>query len=658
MNAIRLCLAWLACAMTGAQLLPSGDGVDDTCNTTLPWAVSRDEYDDIPDSVFERLMQCPVGLHGCSDELVSCSPATYAATCSCAPNCKTYRDCCWDVALSEPSPDDFPGISCVEVQIGSSWKKFIYMVVGCPVTWPDDYVREGCERPDSFNDTFYLIPVTSVNHVTYRNGFCALCNEDIVSAAFWNSTEYQAIDRVRVVLPDIVEGQPALHLRPCSELPPYDNCSTDVPEDVSRRCKMYYAPVEDTSDPYGLQYRNAYCALCNGANVSRLSCSPVLHLSNVSVTSRKTGGPPNLAALFKPVVSTPNCYAEHDGHCYIRYARSLYTVMGRSGIGAVFNETPSSKTPPKIPEHEPTIHYNVKHYITVVCMSLSILCLTMKMVVFCAYREARSFSSKCTLCLSVTLLFTQLLFLITGCIGLPPVACATSAVLIHYGFLCTFLWTTVLSFDIWRSVTAVKLSSTREKTLAIYGLVAWGLPMVLVLTAVGVQVAAPWSSMSPSYGNPTCWISTFWGIIVYFLAPMAVLLLLCLFFYFCTVSYVRSTSSAAGCTREEKELSGDAGSRARQQRNHAALYVRLALIMGAPWAVAFLGTFLQFTAIDSIVNVLVGLEGAYLFFAFKDYRYLCSSAQTSLRPRPLTSSRATSNSDVSSSKKSRLSKWK
>ncbi|KAK8770439.1 hypothetical protein V5799_013096 [Amblyomma americanum] len=487
MNAIRLCIAWLACAMTGAQLLPSGDGVDDTCNTTLPWAVSRDEYDDIPDSVFERLMQCPVGLHGCSDELVSCSPATYAATCSCAPNCKTYRDCCWDIALSERSPDDFPDISCVEVQIGSSWKKFIYMVVGCPVTWPDDYVREGCERPDSFNDTFYLISVTSENHVTY---------------------------------------------------------------------------------------------------------SPFLHLSKVSVTSRKTGGPPNLAAVFKPVVSTPNCYAKHDGHCYIRYARSLYTVMGRSGICAVFNETPSSKTPPETPEHEPTIHYKVQHYITEVCMSLFILCLTMNVVVFCAYREARSFSSKCTLCLSVTLLFTQLLFLITGCIGLPPVACATSAVLIHYGFLCTFLWTTVLSFDIWRSVTAVKLSSTREKTLAIYGLVAWGLPMVLVLTAVGVQVAAPWSSMSPSYGNPACWISTFWGIIVNFLAPMAMLLLLCLFFHFCAVSYVRSTSSAAVCTREETELSGDAGSRARQQRNHAALYVRLALTMGSPWAVAFLSTFL------------------------------------------------------------------
>lgn len=656
MKVIPLFLAWLAYASTGSELLPTAAGFEDECNITLPWAVSRDVFGDIPDSVFDRLMQCPTGLHGCSDELVSCTAATYAATCSCAPNCKTYRDCCWDVAVGEPSADDFPAISCVEVQIGSSWKKFIYMVVGCPVTWPDDYVREGCELADSFNDTFYLIPATSANNITYRNAFCALCNGDIHSATFWNSTEYQAVDRVRVVLPDIVEGQPALHLRPCSELAPYDNCTKDVPEEVSRRCKMYYAPVENANDPYGLQYRNAYCAMCNGANVSQLSCSPALHLSNVSVVSRKKGGLPNLAALFKPVISTPSCYAEHDGHCYIRYAHSAHRVMGRSGIVALFNDTAMS--PPKTPQQESPIQYNVNHYITVVCMSLSICCLTLKVVVFCAYREARSFSSKCTLCLSVTLLFTQLLFLITGCLGITAVACATSAVLIHYGFICTFLWTTVLSFDIWRSVTTVKLSSMREKTLAIYGLFAWGLPMVLVLAAVSVQVAAPWSSMSPTYGSPTCWINTFWGLIVYFLAPMAVLLLLCLFFYFCTVSYVRSTSSAAGSTREDAELSGTAGSRARQQRNHAALYARLALIMGAPWAVAFLGTFLQFTAIDSIVNAMVGLEGAYLFFAFKDYRYLCSSAQTRLKARPLTSSRATSNSDVSSSKKNRLSKWK
>ncbi|XP_075558587.1 uncharacterized protein LOC142590389 [Dermacentor variabilis] len=665
MKTASLCVAWFTCAHAAASLVSAAYGSEDygseaSCNVTLPWAVSRSAYDDVTDSVFATIMQCPPHLHGCSEKLLSCSPATYTATCSCAPNCRAYRDCCWNAAYREPSEAEIPESSCVEVQIGSSFKKFIYMVTGCPPAWPDDDVRERCVLAETFNDTFYLIPATSVKHVTYKNGFCALCNDDIINATFWNATTTGAVDRVRVVLPDVVENEPALHLRPCNEDAPYDNCTQAAPEWVLRRCKTYYAPVQDVGDPVGLVYRNVYCAICNGANLSALTCSPALHLSNVSVVSRKTNlvpplaGPPNLAGLFKPVQRTPNCYVEHDGHCYIKYAPTFYSARRRSGIEIKLNETTTSS--PETPLREPTGHYKLHNYITVISMSLSICCLVMKIIVFCVYKEARSFSSKCTLCLSVTLLFTQLLFLVTSCQRLPGVVCASSAVLIHYGFLCTFLWTTVLSFDIWRSVTAVKLSSMREKTLAAYGMFAWGVPTTVVLGAVAVQVMAPWSTFSPSYGNPTCWIGTFWGLTTYFLIPMATLLLLCMFFYFSAVFYIRSTSTAVCPSHDDSELSGGAGSRARQQRNHAALFARLALIMGAAWAIAFLGTFMPYEAIDSIVNALVGLQGAYLFFAFKDYRYLCSSMTTRWKSMPIySSSHRTSSLDVSS-KKSRLSR--
>ncbi|KAH6943631.1 hypothetical protein HPB50_024835 [Hyalomma asiaticum] len=652
-----LCLAWLALANAAVLYAPSDHGTaeEDSCNVTIPWTVSRKSYDDITDSIFSTLMQCPRNMHGCSEDLISCVPATYAATCSCAPNCRAYKDCCWNVPYRELYENQIADSSCVEVQIGSSWNKFVYMVTGCPPAWPDQSVRDKCEMAGAFNDTFYLIPVTSVTHVTYRNGFCALCNEDIINATFWNTTTAGAADRVRVVLPDIVESQPPLHLRPCSEDGPNDNCTKAVPEWVSRRCKTYYAPVQDIEDPSAQAYRNVYCAMCNGANISTLTCSPPLHLSNVSVISRKTSlQPPNLAALFKPVVSTASCYVEHDGHCYIKNAPTFYS--GRSGLGVqvTFNET--TTFPPETPRHEPTGHYKIHNYITVISMSVSICCLVLKIFVFCIYKESRSFSSKCTLCLSVTLLFTQLLFLVTSCQSLPGVVCASTAVLIHYGFLCTFLWTTVLSYDIWRSVTAMKLSSMREKTLAAYGMFAWGVPTIVVLAAVAVQVMAPWSLFSPSYGNPTCWIGTFWGLIVYFLIPMATLLLLCMFFYFSSVFYIRSTSAATCASRGDTDLSGEAGSRVKQQRYHAALFARLALIMGAAWAIAFLGTFMPYEAIDSIVNALVGLQGAYLFFAFKDYHYLCSSMTTKLKSMPLySSSHRTSSTDVSS-KKSRLSR--
>lgn len=664
MKPLPVWAAWLISAEVTALMTPTPSNKEPLCsNNTLPWTVPRKAFDDLSDSVFETLMRCPEGLHGCSDELVSCQQATYAATCSCEANCKAYRDCCWNVAVLEPSSDtEFPESACVEVEV-ESFKKFIYMVVGCPSSWPRDDVRESCEQAEYYNETFYVIPATSVNQVTYRNAFCALCNEDLDDSTFWNATRYDADTlSVRVILPDFVVNNPTLHLRPCSQDSPNDTCTKPVPKFISTRCKTYYAPVEDKESPGSPVFRNVYCAMCNGASLSTLSCSPTLHLSNFTLPSRKkpgiplfpsVSGTPNLAALFKPVVSTPTCYAEHDGHCYIRHAPGIYSIEPRSGHEPAGNES-STSPPEETPERNS--YYRAHNYVTIISLSLSICCLVLKVAVFCIYQDARSFSSKCTLCLSVTILVTHVLYLIANCFTVPPLVCLISAILLHYGFLSTFFWTSVLSYDIWRGVTAMKLYSTRRKTLALYGALAWGLPLAIVSAAFTVNWTTPDSELSPGYGRLGCWIGTFYGLITYFLVPMATLLLFCLCLYLRTICYIRNTALAAGSLREPAEDTSEDGLQRKQQRSHMSLFARLALIMGATWAIAFIGIFVPSVAFDIITNALVGCQGLYLFLAFKDYRYFCSCVQKRTSLTPLNGSPGTSHSDLASSKKSSRSK--
>lgn len=660
MTPLPLWAAWLI-SVEATALITQGPGDNErSCsNHTLPWTVPRKAYDDVSDSLFETLMRCPEGLHGCSEELVSCQLATYAATCSCAANCKAYRDCCWNVAMLDTASDtEFRESACVEVEVGTS-KKFIYMVVGCPPSWPHDEVRESCEQAEYFNETFYAIPTTSANQVTFRNAFCALCNDDLDDALFWNATRNEAdAASVRVTLPSFVENNPTLHLRPCNQDSPNDTCTRPATKLISTRCKTYYAPIEDMESPGSPVYRNVYCAMCNGANLSALSCSPTLHLTNFTIASRRRptifpSGTPNLAALFKPVVSTPTCYAEHDGHCYIRQAPGFYSIEPRSGKWPTENE---SSTSPPVETPEQGSYYKAHNYVTVISLSLSICCLVLKVAVFCIYQDARSFSSKCTLCLSVTILLTHIIFLIASCFALPPLICLIAAVLQHYGFLSTFFWTSVLSYDIWRGVTAMKLYSTRHKTLALYSCLAWGLPLVIVAAALTVDWTAPDSAFSPGYGRVGCWIGTFYGLITYFLAPMATLLLFCLCLYLRTVCYIRSTTLAAGSLREPAEDTSADGLQQKQQSSHMSLFVRLALIMGAAWAFAFIGIFVPTVAFDFVTNVLVGCQGVYLFLAFKDYRYFCSSVTKRPSMTPLNGSPGTSHSDLASSKTSSRSK--
>ncbi|CAN8011879.1 unnamed protein product [Ixodes pacificus] len=605
MNSIRLAIFWGTLAWAEA-----GDVDTSSCNISIPWTVSKTDYTDVSDTVFESLFQCPGDLNGCGDRtLLTCQQATYVRTCSCASNCRVYRDCCWETGIDKAEAD-FPESCCVVVDLYKSVRKFLYMVTGCLPSWPNDDVREACEKPGHFNETFYQIPVTSSSDITYKNGYCALCNYDLVNTTFWNATVTPPSTKAYLQLPDIITNQPYLHLRPCGDSP-NDTCPDGTPESIVKKCKTFYAPVTVSQDPESLVYRNVYCAMCNGVDLSTLSCKPAEQLSNFSINSRHRGHHrrpgPNLVSIFHPVLRTQNCYVQHGRRCFIKSRPKLFR---RRHDANSTNQTTR--------RHQRRRFYTVQNYLTIVCVSLSICCLFLKVVVFSIYKDARSFSSKCTLCLSITLLMTQLVFLLVNSFKVSRAVCTASAMLVHYGFLSTFFWTSVLSFDIWRGITAVNLSSTRKRTLALYCVVAWGAPMIIVTVAAMVNWLAPTSLVSPLYGISSCWIGSIWAQITYFLAPMAVLLVIGIVLYLNTVFYIRKTT---GHARDFEFKDGVQQS----QHSHMALFVRLALIMGATWGVGFLGVFVDSTVTDILVIVLVGLQGVYLFFAFKDHKHFCSS---------------------------------
>ncbi|KAH7975218.1 hypothetical protein HPB49_025137 [Dermacentor silvarum] len=321
-----------------ASVATYDEHLEDSC--TLPWKLSLSAEQVLSDHAFWSLLQCPANLHGCSEELTTCHhPDVFVMTCSCAPNCEVYGDCCWSVVeRPEMSAAELPRTSCVSLEAEVTGRQVEYdprsgmvslrseisgrfslqMVVGCPSSWPQDDVRKACEESDLFQEIFYGIPVTTDRDVTYRNGFCALCNNDNIDGAFWNTKSDK--NAAVLLLPGTVSTKPAYHLRPCTDSGAKDTCSREASEVVSRKCESHYAPVRNIDD--GTVFRNVYCAQCNGANTSRLSCGPMLYLENKKSVKGNSGGP-NLAALFKPVTTTPACRAFYNGRCYIPRSADL-----------------------------------------------------------------------------------------------------------------------------------------------------------------------------------------------------------------------------------------------------------------------------------------------------------------------------------------------
>lgn len=604
-------------ALVAATVIVSvAQGTDSTCNATLPWTVDREAHTSLTEDEFETLLRCPEDKHCCRNYTMEYAYMV-EVTCSCARNCAIYGDCCWEAIVTDTDyATSKLRSSCMYVNIDNAPYKSIYMVTGCKSTWPQDEVLNGCQSPRNYTDPFYFIPVTSPVGITYYNGFCALCNYDIIDVTFWNASGFGGDSVARLHVPDALVGDGDIQLRECnSELGYVDMCNVTTNKEWVSKCETYFAPVYDSGHDTESVYKNVYCALCNGKEILSMTCAPRSFTYTLEQAARALFVP-SLMQLLRPVTTQGDCLFSQGSRCYIRSAE--YRFNDEPSV--TLNSSDTNVTNLTSTEDDPV--YKVQNYLTVICISISLVCIFLKAFVYVVYKSSRGFSSKCTLCLSLTLFFSHLLFLLANSFPLPEDVCMVSAMILHYGFLATFFWTSVLSFDIWKAVARTKTSrSGSGQIFARYCLMAWCVPVLLVLIGAIIDWCVPWSPVAPRYGQGSCWISSTGAQALFFLTPMALLIILNVSMYAHIIVHVRRTA---------KQAAGFEFRSGRQQ-SQMALFVKLAFIMGASWILGFLSAFLESDVTDVIVVVLIGLQGVYLFFGFSDYRYFFHSRKATER---------------------------
>ncbi|KAG0410761.1 hypothetical protein HPB47_012110 [Ixodes persulcatus] len=578
-------------------------GAQEDCDNAFTHAIPRENHPSLAhltDDVFEAVMQCPSDIECCSDGSFSCFDWAYL-TCSCSDNCEDYGDCCWNCTNKVIDLGSAPSKSpwqCISLALAGGVTKSVQLVSGCSDTWPsDDEVRSKCERVDASMSTIYFgIPVTSnSSRVTYRNGFCALCNYDVGSVTFWDVIEIANNSKLRLQPPDYLTVDIHKHLRRCSKFAPLDTCPVGTSTTVSQMCRMYFAPVVEwrglNDETY---YKNAYCAYCNGANFDLLSCLPPEKIQNFTTKDPKISVDINtldLSSIFRTVGSNETCFSGYNGTCYIQDVTYRY-----------INGT----------ELEATTSSLIRAYLTMVCISVSLVCLMLKLIVYIFHKQCRTFSSQCTLCLSMTLFFTQLCFLIFNVLDFGQGVCVGVAIVLHYGFLSTSFWTTVLSYDIWKTLILVRRPSGSCKSFPLYSACGWGSPLLFIAVASALNWAASTSYLSPSYGIPRCFINRKWAHLTFFLLPMISLLLVDVGFYLHTIFTIKKTESQSH--KFEFKTS--------ESPSRILLFVKLAFIMGASWLLGLLSAVADSLLIDCASIMLVGLQGVYLFLGFRDHRHL------------------------------------
>ncbi|GIY60520.1 uncharacterized protein CDAR_181771 [Caerostris darwini] len=181
-----------------------------------------------------------------------------------------------------------------------------YMVDTCGRGYAGDSLCTSSGKDN--DDPLLMIPVTSTaTGTTYKNYFCALCNEDVDDEHLepWNlevvvrvrSLEEFSLTQLKYNRATqawmLVEGNSSVTVYVTAMVPDslqstvvpckfrlVDRCAHNWSDaNVEAKCNSYMSLVEDKT---GLRYRNPYCAICNYVDIEDIDC--------VHLPGRRRGG--------------------------------------------------------------------------------------------------------------------------------------------------------------------------------------------------------------------------------------------------------------------------------------------------------------------------------------------------------------------------------
>lgn len=593
-----------------------------------------------------------IGLFGsirpeCSD-LCSKNSSIYPRGCFCT-QCSTFTDCCSD--QQKPVINKHP-YSCN----AKTDDFFIYTIGQCDQAFTDQQTITNCQEPSS--DIIYHIPVYT-NRQFYKNIFCAKCNlynlniSDLTMFDVSYNLSKLPFEVDQVLLKKILSGQEkkvSLTIRAPSHIPPPRECMPNIhtcPSNYTNqlvidKCHSYTAMRYDFD---GKAYKNEYCAACNGVFI--LNCY-IVSIRKLYLTSLQLLF--DLTDLSDEVVI--NLDVKKNGQTTFNQSISVRKISQFNG--ECNNELTQDK---------------IKKYLTISGNSISIISLFFLLLFYFKNKVLRNFAGKILINLSLSLLFSQLFFMISAYFTesymekkithktceIPNMEnkfdnrselfetigeifpCYLMSLLTHYFYLTFFVWSNIMAFDLFKMFTnSSRISSSDGNKLFLkYSLFSWLTPLVFIL------VLNLKNQKSLTYGFKLCFISSSLDLLIFFVLPICLILILNTIFMIVSVRSIKKIdkiskkylnneeSSVSNNGKQEKKVNSSQNDNANQR---LVLFVKIFLLTGLTWTVGIVSSMMndKNSFIWYVYIVLNSFQGLFIFCSYAFNRNPRSNLRSSM----------------------------
>ncbi|KAB7499898.1 G-protein coupled receptor Mth [Armadillidium nasatum] len=291
-------------------------------------------------------------------------------------------------------------------------------------------------------------------------------------------------------------------------------------------------------------------------------------------------------------------------------------------------------------------NYIFSYYITVVVLSISLVCLALHITLYFCYSRLRTWHGRNLVSLCFSLFIAQFLFL-TGTTATENFGfCVFMAVCIHYFWLASFFWMNILSIDVWRTFRAkYSHNSNSRKAFLIYNLYSWGVPFIIVMASLTLDLAGKNLKYKPDYAGfdeaELCWINNKYGLLCFFLLPIAIIMTENVILFTITSYLIYSQSKETRFARiksqsvkigNEQNLSEEENKIKKQVNNNNkirfALYLKLGILQGLTWVFGFLASYVDSQVCWKTFTILNGLQGAAIVLSFDLKKWIFVSLES------------------------------
>ena len=251
-------------------------------------------------------------------------------------------------------------------------------------------------------------------------------------------------------------------------------------------------------------------------------------------------------------------------------------------------------------------------WVTLICVIISEICLLIHIIFGFVTPDFKNLSGKNLQSLCLSLFFAFGFFLCAQFVPSYSEYCVIVAVLIHYFFLAAFCWSSVLAFDVYRTLlvatTQLRSPSGKSTKFILYSLWSWLVPLLFV----GISSVVEWGdtnfniapSYHPHYGKHICWFGQRRALLVYFAAPLAAIMGVNIVLFGWSFVLIRSSA-----LKTQNSVSNT-------PKREFLLFSRLAILMGLSWVFGLIAGASDWTFLWYFFVIFCALQGLFILVAF------------------------------------------